>query len=124
MGFYNNTELAVPPSSASVLAAPKKKSPFADKELPLELRAQGEYEPRYRVPLDALGAGEMPVLPISVYGAVAALRGDNGNDSSPAGEEDARMRRLRDASVSSCSASSAYASSSAIAPHKAVDSRA
>lgn len=56
------------------------------KELPLELRAQGEYEPRYRVPLDALGGGEMPVLPISVYGAVAALRGgDGGNDSSPGG---------------------------------------
>lgn len=85
VGFYNGVELAGPASTASVFAAPRKPSPLGYAELPLELRAVGEYEPRYRVPLDALGGGEMPVLPISVYGAVAALRGDGGNDSSPSG---------------------------------------
>jgi cyclophilin family peptidyl-prolyl cis-trans isomerase len=54
--------------------------PFA-RTLPLELRAVGEYEPRYRAPLDVLGSGELPVLPLSVYGAVAMARGSEGNDS-------------------------------------------
>lgn len=38
--------------------------------LPLEILAQGEFEPLYRSPLD-VRSGELPVLPLSIYGAVA-----------------------------------------------------
>ena len=38
--------------------------------LPLELLARGDFEPQYRAPLD-VGGGERPVLPLSIYGAVA-----------------------------------------------------
>ena len=36
--------------------------------LPLEILAQGEFEPLYRSPLD-VRSGELPVLPLSIYGA-------------------------------------------------------
>ena len=36
--------------------------------IPLEIMAQGEFEPGYRLPLDIRG-GERPVLPLSIYGA-------------------------------------------------------
>lgn len=36
--------------------------------LPLEILAQGDFEPLYRSPLD-VRSGELPVLPLSIYGA-------------------------------------------------------
>ena len=36
--------------------------------LPLEILPAGEFEPLYRVPLDVRN-GELPVLPLSIYGA-------------------------------------------------------
>ena len=38
--------------------------------LPLEIMPRGEFEPSYRVPLD-VRSGELPVLPLSIYGSVA-----------------------------------------------------
>ena len=39
--------------------------------LPLEILAQGDFEPVYRSPLDVRN-GELPVLPLSIYGAGGA----------------------------------------------------
>ncbi|GAQ83308.1 cyclophilin-like peptidyl-prolyl cis-trans isomerase family protein [Klebsormidium nitens] len=39
--------------------------------LPLEIKVAGEFEPEYRTQVDVQG-GEIPILPISVYGAVVA----------------------------------------------------
>ena len=81
-GYFDGTPLVGSPSDEVLFALPASPPPppFA-RTLPLEVRASGDYEPRYRVPLDVLGSGELPVLPLSVYGAVAAARGTEGNDS-------------------------------------------
>ena len=42
----------------------------AGSELPLEILPLGGYEPIYRSALD-VASGELPVLPLSIYGAVA-----------------------------------------------------
>ena len=42
--------------------------PGPSSSIPLEIMAQGEFEPGYRLPLDIRG-GERPVLPLSIYGA-------------------------------------------------------
>ena len=47
------------------------------------MRATSGFEPVYRVPLDVFGGGDLPVLPLSVYGAAAMSRGTGGNDSDP-----------------------------------------
>ncbi|KAK3239428.1 hypothetical protein CYMTET_50648 [Cymbomonas tetramitiformis] len=51
--------------------------------LPFEIMQMGEFEPRYRIPLDVQD-GEFPVLPMSVYGSLAMARDidDNGSDPS------------------------------------------
>ena len=84
-GYFDGTPLAGSPSDEVLFALPAAPppAPFA-RTLPREVRANGEYEPRYRAPLDVLGSGELPVLPLSVYGAVAAARGPEGNDSDAA----------------------------------------
>ncbi|KAL6772295.1 CYN37 [Auxenochlorella protothecoides x Auxenochlorella symbiontica] len=41
-----------------------------DPGVPLEILPAGDFEPVYRTPLD-VAAGELPVLPLSVYGAIA-----------------------------------------------------
>jgi len=81
-GYFDGVALSGSPGDETLFALPAAPPPppFAP-TLPLELRAAGEYEPRYRAPLDVLGEGELPVLPLSVYGAVAMARGSEGNDS-------------------------------------------
>lgn len=85
-GVYNGTPLSV--SGVSVLAgeaaeledvdaasvvnaaspADRRSGPPA--ALPLEMLAAGDFEPVYRSTLD-VRSGELPVLPLSIYGAVA-----------------------------------------------------
>ena len=79
-GFYDGAPLSGTVADETVFALPAAPPPLA-RTLPLEVRAAGEYEPRYRAPLDVLGSGELPVLPLSVYGSVAMARGTEGNDS-------------------------------------------
>lgn len=57
-----SAKLALSSSSGS---GRQRASPAA---LPLEILAQGEFEPLYRSPLD-VRSGELPVLPLSIYGA-------------------------------------------------------
>ena len=42
---------------------------FAGKVLPMEILPLGEFDPVYRSTLD-VQSGELPVLPLSIYGAV------------------------------------------------------
>eukprot|EP00850_Spirogloea_muscicola_P021352 SM000245S08191 [mRNA] locus=s245:11846:20185:- [translate_table: standard] len=52
-------------------------------EIPLEIKPAGEFQPLYRTPL-VVQDGELPVLPMSVYGAVAMSHSvDSDTSSSP-----------------------------------------
>ena len=53
-----------------------------EEELPLEVLARGDFEPTYRSALD-INSGEVPVLPLSIYGSVAMTRAPNDGYSSP-----------------------------------------
>lgn len=53
-----------------------------EEELPLEVLARGDFEPTYRYALD-INSGEVPVLPLSIYGSVAMTRAPNDGYSSP-----------------------------------------
>lgn len=66
-GAYDGTTLL---SGGDALLARAAGGLQAAKALPLEILAAGDFEPHYRVPLDVQG-GELPVLPLSIYGAVA-----------------------------------------------------
>lgn len=56
----------------------------ADRDpLPLEVKPLDDYEPRYRSPLNVMGAEELPTLPLSVNGALAMARGGEDGTSSP-----------------------------------------
>ena len=50
--------------------------------LPLEVKPLDDYEPRYRSPLNVMGAEELPTLPLSVNGALAMARGAEDGTSS------------------------------------------
>ncbi|KAL4457505.1 hypothetical protein ABPG75_012370 [Micractinium tetrahymenae] len=86
-GMYDNTPLSV--SGVAVLAGsqpegegeagsggsggaavPAGGARAAPAALPLEILPAGDFEPLYRLPLD-VRSGELPVLPLSIYGAVA-----------------------------------------------------
>ena len=64
-GDYNGSSLSV--SRESVLTGRQGSGVGS---IPLEIREIGEFEPTYRSQLDVL-AGELPVLPLSIQGAVA-----------------------------------------------------
>jgi cyclophilin family peptidyl-prolyl cis-trans isomerase len=73
-GLYDGLPLTAGPTS--VLAGggiPADRIPGRHATLPLELLPAGSFDPVYRSPLD-VGGGELPVLPLSVYGAVAMAR--------------------------------------------------
>jgi cyclophilin family peptidyl-prolyl cis-trans isomerase len=80
-GFYDGTPLAAQPADEAVFALPPGPSPLAGAPLPLEMRGVGEFEPRYRAPLDVQSGDPIPVLPLSVYGSAAMARGAEGNNS-------------------------------------------
>lgn len=55
--------------------------------VPLEILPAGEFDPQYRIPLE-VGSGELPVLPLSIYGAVAMARApDVAGEGMLAGDE-------------------------------------
>ena len=84
-GFYDGVALTGSLADEALFAVPGRPSPLRA-SLPLEVRAQGDFEPRWRSPLDIFdGGGELPVLPLSVYGAVAASRGPQAAESDGAG---------------------------------------
>eukprot|EP00899_Mesostigma_viride_P009366 jgi/Mesvir1/18430/Mv14297-RA.1 len=64
-GFYDGVKLQVSPENVLAVGL---SNPEVE-ELPLEIQQAGEFEPRYRVPLD-LDEGEFPIIPMSIYGAV------------------------------------------------------
>lgn len=70
-GAYDGTPLGV--SATAVLAGAGARGVPSDATLPLEILPAGAFEPLYRSPLDVAG-GELPLLPLSVYGALAASR--------------------------------------------------
>lgn len=51
-------------------------------DLPLEIFARGDFEPVYRTELDVNDFDEIPLLPLSVDGALAATRAGDGTSSS------------------------------------------
>lgn len=57
-------------------------TPTSSLPLPLEIMQSGDFEPQYRLPLE-INSGELPVLPMSVYGSLAMQRGENDGDSDP-----------------------------------------
>lgn len=58
----------------------------AGKTIPLELMAAGAFDPLYRTHLD-VNSGELPVLPLSIYGAVAMSHApDTPDDDSAASQ--------------------------------------
>jgi len=79
-GFYDNTRLSV--NGISVMAEPvASANDRGTGLLPLEEMMAGDFEPVYRTPLD-VRSGEIPVLPLSIYGSVAMAR-QPGNDAQP-----------------------------------------
>jgi hypothetical protein len=60
---------------------------------------QGEFEPLYRLPLD-VRSGELPVLPLSIYGAVAHSK--KGGDSSQFASADSFFLYLFDKQSGEC----------------------
>ena len=61
-GTYNGLSLVGPIAreGALLVTAPTSAPTAAADALPLEFRTVGEFEPRYRVPVDALGGGMFP----------------------------------------------------------------
>jgi hypothetical protein len=81
-GLYSNTKLQA--SYSSVIASGQLKA--AERPpIPLEFLPAGEFAPVYRLPLDVRG-GELPVLPLSISGAVAMTHVP-GTDSTVSGSE-------------------------------------
>lgn len=62
-----------PVSPTAILAGFGARGVSSEATLPLEILPAGAFEPLYRSPLDVAG-GELPLLPLSVYGSLAASR--------------------------------------------------
>eukprot|EP00195_Chlamydomonas_chlamydogama_P006999 CAMPEP_0202892210 /NCGR_PEP_ID=MMETSP1392-20130828/1989_1 /ASSEMBLY_ACC=CAM_ASM_000868 /TAXON_ID=225041 /ORGANISM="Chlamydomonas chlamydogama, Strain SAG 11-48b" /LENGTH=381 /DNA_ID=CAMNT_0049576099 /DNA_START=237 /DNA_END=1383 /DNA_ORIENTATION=+ len=80
-GLYNDR--AVSASYTSVIVAGELKSPRPP--VPLEILPLGQFDPVYRVPLDVQN-GELPVLPLSITGAVSMTHVP-GTESYASGDE-------------------------------------
>jgi len=81
-GEFDNTRLNIS-ETAIIFSRDDSDSSFSS--IPLEVKASNEFEPRYRSPLEvASGIDALPALPLSVNGAVAAMRSasDDGASSS------------------------------------------
>lgn len=70
-GAYEGTPLGVSPTA--ILAGLGARGVSSEATLPLEILPAGAFEPLYRSSLD-VARGELPLLPLSVYGALAASR--------------------------------------------------
>jgi cyclophilin family peptidyl-prolyl cis-trans isomerase len=80
-GVYDGKPIKV--DFSSVLAG---KDALQGKLIPLEVLPAGEFDPVYRSPLSVQG-GELPVLPLSIYGAVAMAHGQTADDGYAAADE-------------------------------------
>lgn len=58
----------------------------AGKQIPLEILPLGDFEPIYGSPLN-VQAGELPVLPMSIYGAVAMAHAADADEGFAAADE-------------------------------------
>ena len=65
-------------SKAQLLSLPKNGG-GAEPPLPLEIRQMGSFDVTYRTRLE-VNSGELPVLPLSIYGAVAMAHGPESLD--------------------------------------------
>lgn len=79
-GRYNQQILRV--DETSIFGSPSSTNADVEDTLPLELLARGDFEPTYRYALD-INSGEVPVLPLSIYGSVAMTRAPSDGYSSP-----------------------------------------
>ena len=79
-GVYNGTSLKK--SETALLAPPREGKADPSLTLPLEVKPLEDYEPRYRSPLNVMGAEELPTLPLSVNGSLAMARGAEDGTSS------------------------------------------
>ena len=76
-GMYNGVTLRV--DDTSIFGEKASKTPTQE-QLPLEIFARGDFEPTYRSALD-INNGEVPVLPLSIYGSVAMTKSQDGSSS-------------------------------------------
>lgn len=58
----------------------------AGKQIPLEIMPLGDFEPIYGSPLN-VQAGELPVLPMSIYGSVAMAHAPDADEGFAAADE-------------------------------------
>lgn len=78
---FDGQKLSV--DSDSVVLNAKPETEF--KEIPLEIFSVGQFEPSYRRELE-VQYGEVPVLPLSIFGAVALTHSPNDDESSSPNE--------------------------------------
>jgi cyclophilin family peptidyl-prolyl cis-trans isomerase len=76
-GLYNGATLRV--DDTSIFGEKTSEMPIQE-QLPLEIFARGDFEPTYRSALD-INSGEIPVLPLSIYGSVAMTKSQDGSSS-------------------------------------------
>ncbi|PON68476.1 Cyclophilin-type peptidyl-prolyl cis-trans isomerase [Trema orientale] len=79
-GAYNGSKLNLINQAILSDNRPDKDSSYS---VPLEIKPSGQFEPLYRTTL-SVQDGELPVLPLSVYGAVAMAHSEDSEEySSP-----------------------------------------
>lgn len=80
-GVYNGVKLR---NTEQAVLSDTENLNGAGQEIPIEILPSGEFQPLYRTTLNVQD-GELPVLPLSVYGAVAMAHNKTSEDfSSPA----------------------------------------
>lgn len=79
-GVYNGVKLR---NTEQAVLSDTENLAGAGRELPIEILPSGEFQPLYRTTL-SVQDGELPVLPLSVFGAVAMAHNKTSEDfSSP-----------------------------------------
>ncbi len=66
-------------SNAVLIAGASASNQDPTRLIPLEILPLGEFDPVYRTPLD-VQQGELPVLPLSIYGALSHAKAANGRE--------------------------------------------
>lgn len=83
-GSLNNRRLDA--SYTSVLAQAAQQGADVGRTLPLEIMPAGSFDPLYHTHLD-VSSGELPVLPLSIYGALAMAHPPDGLDGDSSASE-------------------------------------
>lgn len=89
MASLGSTQLdaaAVSCAPHAEIASDDKFSAAAGQKIPLEILPLGDFEPIYGSPLN-VQAGELPVLPMSIYGAVAMAHAPDADEGFAAADE-------------------------------------